>query len=129
MELDEKTLATLKRALAALNDDSARPVGQDWLAPLAELAQPGTRLRVDLEASRTLGAPLVTVARTSQPHLLDALTPRQKDVARLVMAGLSNRDIASELGISVATVKDHVHAILDRLDLPSRAALIAATRG
>lgn len=40
------------------------------------------------------------------------LTTRQAEVLKLLGQGLSNRDIAEALGISVATVKLHVHAIL-----------------
>lgn len=40
------------------------------------------------------------------------LTRRESEVARLVAAGLSNKEIARRLHISVATVKNHVHAIL-----------------
>jgi len=43
---------------------------------------------------------------------VQALSRRQSQVLALMMRGRSNRDIAVELGVSVATVKLHVHAIL-----------------
>jgi two-component system nitrate/nitrite response regulator NarL len=43
---------------------------------------------------------------------VQALSKRQTQVLALMMRGRSNRDIAVELGVSVATVKLHVHAIL-----------------
>lgn len=51
------------------------------------------------------------------------LTPREGQIARLVMVGRSNREIAQELVISPRTVEDHVAKILRKRGLRSRAAL------
>jgi len=48
------------------------------------------------------------------------LTPRQRDVLRLVARGLTNREISGVLGLSEGTVKNHVAAILDRLEISNR---------
>ena len=48
------------------------------------------------------------------------LTPRELEVLQLVAAGLSNRDIASKLYISLATAKVHVQHIMEKLDARSR---------
>jgi DNA-binding NarL/FixJ family response regulator len=57
------------------------------------------------------------------------LTPRQKDVLRLLTQGLSNKLIARELGVSVETVKDHVAAVLRVMGVSSRTqAVVAATQ-
>lgn len=48
------------------------------------------------------------------------LSPREVCVARLLRRGLSNKEIARDLDISVATVKHHVHSILEKLELPGR---------
>lgn len=129
MTIDPKLVEALGKTLAALKDDKAHPIPSRALAALAPLARPGLELNIDLEASQEIGAPLVTLTENNgEAAMLAKLTRRQKEVAALVIAGSSNRDIASELCISIATVKDHVHAILHRLELPSRAALIAAAR-
>lgn len=49
-----------------------------------------------------------------------ALTPRERDVARLVGRGLSNREIAKTLGITVGTAGVHLEHILRKLDMRSR---------
>lgn len=49
------------------------------------------------------------------------LTPRQKDVLRLVLEGQSNKEIARALDLSVATVKAHVSAAFRSLEVTSRA--------
>ena len=51
---------------------------------------------------------------------LDALTEREREVAVCVGRGLSNADIASELYLSVPTVKAHVSRIFDKLEATNR---------
>jgi DNA-binding NarL/FixJ family response regulator len=52
--------------------------------------------------------------------LFAALTTREKEILNLVGQGLPNKAIASRLGISYATAKNHVHHILDKLHLHRR---------
>lgn len=53
------------------------------------------------------------------------LTPRERQIASLVSEGLSNKEIARDLRIGPATVKNHVHNILDKLGVRRRAAIAA----
>ncbi len=73
----------------------------------------------------------VATLAAAQPSRRDeALTSRENQVAELLASGLSNKEIAQALSIEVATVKNHVHSILGKLDVQRRgqAALrIAAT--
>jgi two-component system nitrate/nitrite response regulator NarL len=48
------------------------------------------------------------------------LTPREREVLKLVAKNLSNREIADRLVIEVGTVKNHVHSILQKLNASSR---------
>ena len=58
---------------------------------------------------------------------LSTLTPQQVRVLMMLSAGLLNKQIAYELGVSEATVKAHVSAILQKLGVESRTqAVIAA---
>lgn len=52
------------------------------------------------------------------------LTHREADVLRCLQSGASNKEIARHLGVSVATVKNHVHNILQKLGVRGRAAAI-----
>ena len=59
--------------------------------------------------------------------LVEELTPREKDVLRLIASGNSNREIANDLALSVNTVKTHVLSIYGKLNVNrrSQAALMA----
>jgi two-component system nitrate/nitrite response regulator NarL len=52
------------------------------------------------------------------------LTPREQEILGLVGAGLSNKDIARRLSISLGTTKSHVHNLFGKLQLQRRAELI-----
>ncbi|QZA32854.1 response regulator transcription factor [Hydrogenibacillus sp. N12] len=52
------------------------------------------------------------------------LTDREKEVLRLIVRGLTNRDIGRALGISDKTVKNHISSILSKLRIPDRKQLI-----
>jgi two-component system nitrate/nitrite response regulator NarL len=49
-----------------------------------------------------------------------SLTRREGEVLHLIGRGLTNKEIARELALSVATVKHHVHKVLDKLHVPRR---------
>ncbi len=51
---------------------------------------------------------------------LDLLTPRERQVLRLIARGYSYRDIATELAISTKTVESHVSSVLRKLQLSNR---------
>jgi DNA-binding NarL/FixJ family response regulator len=51
---------------------------------------------------------------------MDQLTPREYQIAILVARGLSNRELARQLGISTGTVKLHMHQIIRKLGVKSR---------
>ncbi len=56
------------------------------------------------------------------------LTPREQEVACLIDQGFTNKEIARELNISVATAKSHVHRILGKLQVNDRGAVGGAVR-
>lgn len=71
--------------------------------------------------------PKVSVPPAAPPSGWEHLTPREKEVLRLIAAGASNREIAETLYISEGTVKNHVTRILSQLGLRDRtqAAIVA----
>ena len=57
---------------------------------------------------------------TEATQLLDTLTRREQEILTLIMANLSDKEIASELFISLYTVKSHVRNILSKLHVKNR---------
>jgi two-component system, NarL family, nitrate/nitrite response regulator NarL len=57
-----------------------------------------------------------------------ALTSREQDIVALIDRGLSNKEIARQLKISLPTVKNHVHNILEKLQVQGRGAAAALLR-
>jgi DNA-binding NarL/FixJ family response regulator len=62
-------------------------------------------------------------ANRSRPTRSRALTPREAEIARLVAAGLSNKQIARKASIAEATVKIHLHSAYQKLGIANRATL------
>lgn len=104
---------------AIRNDPAVLPI-----QAIASIREAG----VDVEIERVAKTDVVCVFRRTDPRL-DHLTAREREVAMLVSAGYSNAQLAAALFISLATVKDHMHSILRKTELDSRAQLIAAWYG
>ncbi|AXG81616.1 LuxR family transcriptional regulator [Streptomyces paludis] len=74
------------------------------------------------DLQRECGIPLPAwVERDSQVEKPSAsLTPREREVAALASTGMSNRDIADRLVVSVRTVENHLHRIYHKLGITAR---------
>ena len=66
---------------------------------------------------------------TAAPDDAAALTSREREILSLIERGLANKEIAGHLGIEVATVKHHVHRILEKLRVTRRGQAAARARG
>ena len=56
---------------------------------------------------------------------LTALTGRQTEILQSLTRGLTNKDIAKQLGISIRSVEDHVNRILERIGAANRSEAVA----
>ena len=65
-------------------------------------------------------------SRSTWTGEVEALTPRQREVLLLIARGLSNSEIEVELGITRATCRSHITALLARLGARDRAQLVIA---
>jgi DNA-binding NarL/FixJ family response regulator len=94
--------------------------------PLSELIEAVTTVA---NGVRYLGR--AVAQRVADSLTRTSLTSRETEVLELVMSGESNKAIARQLNIELATVKSHMTAIMTKLNATSRtqAAGIAATRG
>lgn len=68
---------------------------------------------------------LTAVGRRPTSSHQHPLTPRERDVLRLIAAGQTNKAIAAALCVSDRTIDRHVSNIFNKLDVPSRAAATA----
>ncbi|MGI9395776.1 MAG: LuxR C-terminal-related transcriptional regulator [Boseongicola sp.] len=81
-------------------------------------------LRGEFKCSPEGAAKLMKAVSRPQPVLApDCLTKREGEVCGLVCEGMTNKQIARRLSCSEGTVKNHVHNILSKLELPRRSAL------
>jgi DNA-binding NarL/FixJ family response regulator len=86
-------------------------------------------LRGDIWAPENASAAAVDIEADELARRLATLTPQQVRVLMMLREGLLNKQIAYQLGVSEATIKAHVSAILQKLDVGSRTqAVIAASR-
>jgi DNA-binding NarL/FixJ family response regulator len=88
----------------------------------------------DATAGSALPAPLIAKQEQRECQAMDAsggftaqnLSPRQHDVFKLIVRGLSNKEIARALNLAEGTVKIHVAALLRKLGVHRRAAVAIA---
>jgi DNA-binding NarL/FixJ family response regulator len=66
--------------------------------------------------------------RRSMDTQLESLTPREKEVLRLMAEGVSSRDIAGKLGISYTTVRTHIRSLGSKLGVHSKLQAIVKAR-
>jgi len=79
-----------------------------------------------VHAGRKIVSPEVRRLIDEDPPVPE-LSPRQKDILSSITRGLSNEDIALQLGISTSSVKTHVQALFQKLGTTTRAEAVAIT--
>lgn len=141
----QRRLARLRIAWACDGDDlvvDIRDQGDGELDGEALERQLTGRLRaldgrLDVESLSGWGSrvvahiPLATPSARPDEDLLSALNPRELEVLGHLALGRRNKQIATELGVSESTIKFHVTAILQKLQVSNRgeAGLLAAKAG
>jgi len=140
-------LAALEEAVAVMDGSPARLVHAEALLDLGAALRRARRevdarppLREALELARRCGAVgLAKVAfdelaatgervRRYTPIGVESLTPSQRRVAELAASGMTNRQIAQTLFLTVKTIESHLAAAYDTLDIRSRQQLPGALR-
>ena len=127
--LDTQALIKLRKLVSAMQSENGKGVPFSQLLALQHTLKSDSGMTIDFNATEELGAPMVVlrVPEVQQRKTqLDGLTKRENQIAQLVADGLTNAEIAGQLSIAVATVKDHVHSILDKTGLKRRTQIAAA---
>lgn len=112
--------ATVREALKA----GARGYLLKSISPL-ELAQAVRAVYHGRSAMSPEATDALVQAARGPEAVTAELTPREREVLRLLMRGCSNQRIAEELMVSRATVKFHMASIMTKLGVTSRAEAIA----
>ncbi len=125
--MDPEKLRRLREFIKGAQPAEGKGLPLDRLAALATESDGMGNVTIDYRSVPDLGYPMVILhgEPPSEEVPLD-LSKRELEVARLIAEGLSNKEIAVRLGISLLTAKDHVHRILEKTGLPNRAAVAAA---
>jgi DNA-binding CsgD family transcriptional regulator len=84
----------------------------------------GEQIVLDVEVD---GVRCLLIRRAQEPDRgsAQALSPREREIARMVAKGYANKTIASVLEISSWTVSSHLRRIYSKLGVGSRAAMVA----
>ncbi|MEV7326443.1 response regulator transcription factor [Streptomyces sp. NPDC093970] len=122
-DIDEHVLGALRAGASGFLLKDIRPT------ELVDAIRGTARGELPLAPSvtrRMLDRLLRTAPRMSAPDGLESLSQRETEVLTLVGQALSNSEIARELALSEATVKNHVSAVLRKLGLRDRVQAVVA---
>ena len=121
--LDDGRQAALHRAARALAAQDGTGIARQLMV---DLAAPGAAVTMHAQDGRVIA---FVEAVPGDDARFATLSPRERQVAALLAEGRSNAEVADALVITLGTVKDHVHSILHKTGLRSRAAVAAAWHG
>ncbi len=100
-------------------------LGSDLVPILREAARRGVQPEY---VGKILAAYGEQPGQTALPPEIEPLSDREMEVLRLLAAGLTNKQIADQLFVSISTVKSHVHHISSKLDVSNRTQAVARAR-
>ena len=131
-----QALAALKRALSLAEPGGLVHVFVEKGAPMAQLLYQAAARGLKPEYAGRLLASFPTSeapepfqeAPAERAAMVEPLSEREIEVLQLIAEGLSNREIAEKLFLSVSTVKVHTYNIYSKLDVHSRTQAVAKAR-
>ncbi|SCY91378.1 response regulator transcription factor [Alkaliphilus peptidifermentans] len=96
---------------------------EGYLIKSTEVSGMAQQLRTLVAGTSVLDGEVLKRLMQPEKEEIQQLTPREKDIAELVVQGLSNREIAEQLFISEGTVRNNLSIILEKLQLRDRTQL------
>jgi LuxR family maltose regulon positive regulatory protein len=147
----DQALAALERALSIAQPESYVRAFVDECPPLAPLLHEAAARRIAPDYARSLLAAFEGATKDEEPApsppkgrrtdlqppsfvpppsspLVEPLSERELEVLQLIAQGLSNREVAERLFLTVNTVKVHTRNIYGKLDVHSRTEAVARSR-
>ncbi len=101
----------------------------DKLIPLLEMAvQQGIAVDIVHRLLAEVRGKKIQRVKSNQSSMIDPLSDRELEVLRLLATGMTNRQIAEQIVVSISTVKSHVHHICSKLDAENRTQAVALAR-
>jgi DNA-binding NarL/FixJ family response regulator len=106
------------------NIQQALAAGADgYLLKTDKIGQIAGKLRLLMEGVGVVEADVLKKLAPQENPALDALTPRERDIARLVAQGQTNKEIAAALFLSEGTVRNNIVVIMEKLGVSNRTQL------
>jgi LuxR family maltose regulon positive regulatory protein len=123
----DRALSALERALSFAEAEGYTRIFIDHGQPMAELLRSALTHGIVPNYAAQLLAQCEAKSTPPQP-LVEPLSERETEVLRLIVAGLSNPEIAEKLIIAESTVKTHINHIYAKLNVTSRTHAVATAR-
>ena len=106
------------------NIQQALSAGADgYLLKTDEISNIAEKLRTLLSGAGVLDAEVLKKLTAQENPALEQLTPRERDIVRLVAQGLANKEIAAHLFLSEGTVRNNIVTIMEKLGVKNRTQL------
>jgi LuxR family maltose regulon positive regulatory protein len=124
----ESALSHLARALSLAEPEGYVRIFVDEGKPMTVMLRQAAAAGISPEyigmLLKALGAPTPSASLS----LFDSLSKRELEVLRLIATGLTSREIAEELVVTLGTIKTHINHIYQKLDVHSRTQAVARAR-
>lgn len=106
------------------NIQQALAAGADgYLIKTDNISDIAGKLRIMMDGTGILGADVLKKLAATENPALEDLTQRERDIARLVAQGLTNKEIAAQLFLSEGTVRNNIVVIMEKLNVTNRTQL------
>lgn len=106
------------------NIQQALSAGADgYLLKTDKINQISEKLSLLVNGTAVLGAEVLKKLAPQENPALDTLTPRERNIARLVAQGQTNKEIAGSLFLSEGTVRNNIVVIMEKLGVTNRTQL------
>ena len=106
------------------NIQQALAAGADgYLVKTDKISSIAGKLRLLMDGIGILGTDVLKKLAPQENPALESLTPRERDIARLVAQGQTNKEIAAALFLSEGTVRNNIVVIMEKLGVSNRTQL------